>query len=51
MSVLKSDADKAQARQAPIVKLYRSIGPAAVLAAVLAAKKRQPVQKTAVAKA
>jgi hypothetical protein len=39
MSVLKSDAAKAKARQAPLVKFYRSIGPAHILAAVLASKK------------
>lgn len=47
MSILKSEAERARAQQATLVKHYRAIGPAAVLAAVLAAKKRKPQQATA----
>lgn len=47
MSVSKSDADRTRAQQANLVKHYRAIGPAAVLAAVLAAKKNKPVRTLA----
>lgn len=45
MSVSKSQADRTRAQNASahLVKHYRAIGPAAVLAAVLATKKRKPV--------
>jgi hypothetical protein len=40
MSILKSDADRARAQNANLLKHYRAIGPAAVAAAVAAIKKR-----------
>ena len=40
MSVLKSDAERTRAQYAQLSKHYRAIGPAAILAAVLAAKKK-----------
>jgi len=40
MSILKSDADRARAQNANLVKHYRAIGPAAIAAAVAAVKKR-----------
>ncbi len=52
MSVSKSEADRARARNASahLVKHYRAIGPAAVLAAVLATKKRKPAATAAAGK-
>jgi len=41
MSILKSEADRARAQYANLVKHYRAIGPAAVRAAVLAMKKKK----------
>lgn len=40
MSVKKSDADRAQAKAAPLAKQYRAIGPAAVAAALVCARKK-----------
>jgi len=40
MSILKSEAERARAQNAAFVKHYRAIGPAAIAAAVAAAKKR-----------
>jgi hypothetical protein len=40
MSVLKSDADRARAQYESLSQHYRAIGPAAILAAVLAVKKK-----------
>ena len=40
MSILKSDADRARAQNASLVKHYRAIGPAAIAAAVAAVKMR-----------
>jgi hypothetical protein len=42
MSILKSEAERARAQYATLVKQYRAIGPAAVRAAVLAVKKKKP---------
>jgi len=42
MSATKSEAERIRAQYAALTKHYRAIGPAAVLAAVLAAKKRKP---------
>jgi hypothetical protein len=42
MSVLKSEAERARAQYATLVKHYRAIGPAAVRAAVMAIKKKTP---------
>ncbi|WP_244425200.1 transcriptional regulator [Pseudaminobacter salicylatoxidans] len=39
---MKSEADRIRAQYAALTKHYRAIGPAAILAAVLAAKKRKP---------
>lgn len=47
MSILKSEADRARAQYASLVKHYRAIGPAAIAAAVAAAKKRKPAPVTA----
>ena len=44
MSILKSEAERARAQYANLVKHYRAIGPAHILAAALAAKKRKPAQ-------
>jgi hypothetical protein len=41
MSILKSEAERAKAQQAPLINQYRAIGPAAIAAAVLAVKKRK----------
>lgn len=41
MSVLKSEADRARAQYASLSKHYGAIGPAAILAAVLAVKKKK----------
>lgn len=49
MSILKSKAEQAAAQHPAIVKHYRAIGPAAILAAVLAAKKRKQPQLTVAA--
>lgn len=51
MPTKKSEAERTRAQQLPIVKYYRQIGPAAVLAAVLAVKKRTQTGATAPAKA
>ena len=50
MSILKSEADRARAQAANLVKQYRAIGPAAVAGALAAAKKRKPMAKVAPAK-
>ncbi|MDQ6437987.1 transcriptional regulator [Mesorhizobium sp. LHD-90] len=42
MSILKSEAERARAQAANLVKHYRAIGPAAVAGALAAAKKRKP---------
>lgn len=49
MSVLKSEAERARTQSATLAEQYRAIGPAAILAAVLAAKKKktQPTQAKA----
>lgn len=47
MSVIKSEAERARAQYASLVKHYRAIGPAAVRAAVLAVKKKTPQPATA----
>jgi hypothetical protein len=41
MSILKSDADRARAQNASLVKHYRAIGPAAIAAAVAALKNKR----------
>ena len=41
MSILKSDAERARAQHANLVKHYRAIGPAAVAAALAAVKKKR----------
>lgn len=46
MSILKSDAQRASAQNCQLSKQYGAIGPAAVLAAVLASKKSKPATKT-----
>lgn len=43
MSVLKSDAERTRAQYQQLSQHYRAIGPAAILAAVLAAKKKKPL--------
>lgn len=47
MSILKSEAERARAQYASLVKHYRAIGPAAIAAAVAATKKRKPAAKVA----
>ncbi|MBS3650657.1 transcriptional regulator [Pseudaminobacter sp. 19-2017] len=48
MSILKSEAERARAQYANLVKHYRAIGPAAVAGALAAGKKKnkkpQPTQ-------
>jgi hypothetical protein len=51
MSTKKSDAKRTHAQSTPIIKHYRQIGPAAVLAAVLAVKKRTQTSAVLPAKA
>lgn len=46
MSILKSDAQRATAQNCQLSKQYGAIGPAAVLAAVLATKKAAKPGKT-----
>lgn len=46
MSILKSEAERARAQYANLVKHYRAIGPAAIAAAVAASKKRKPTTTT-----
>ena len=50
MSILKSDAERARAQYANLVKHYRAIGPAAVAGALAAMKKRKPAAKVVSAK-
>ncbi|MDH6229991.1 anti-sigma factor RsiW [Mesorhizobium soli] len=45
MSAAKSEAERIRAQYASLTSHYRAIGPAAVLAAVLAAKKKKPASK------
>jgi hypothetical protein len=42
MSAFKSDQERARAQYAMLTRHYRAIGPAAIVAALLAAKKRKP---------
>jgi hypothetical protein len=42
MSAFKSDQERARAQYATLTRHYRAIGPAAIVAALLAAKKRKP---------
>jgi len=44
MSVLKSEADRSRVQAAPLADQYRAIGPAAILAAVLAVKTKKMPQ-------
>ncbi|MBA3446093.1 MAG: transcriptional regulator [Pseudaminobacter sp.] len=46
MSVAKSEAERARAQYASLTRHYRAIGPAAIVAALLAAKKRKPANPT-----
>jgi hypothetical protein len=47
MSVLKSDAERSRAQAAALTDKYRAIGPAAILAAVLAVKNKPVAAKAA----
>jgi hypothetical protein len=42
MSAFKSDQERTRAQYAMLTRHYRAIGPAAIVAALLAAKKRKP---------
>lgn len=50
MSILKSEADRARAQAANLVKQYRAIGPGAIAGALASAKKRKPMATVAPAK-
>ena len=40
MSVQKSEAERARAKAAPLARHYRAIGPAAIVAALICARKK-----------
>ena len=40
MSVKKSEAERARAKAAPLARHYRAIGPAAIVAALICARKK-----------
>ena len=49
MSVKKSEAERARAKAAPLARQYRAIGPAAIVAALICARKKpaKPAGKAA----
>ena len=51
MSILKSEAERARAQYASLVKHYRAIGPAAIAGALVYARKRKPAVKATPVKA
>lgn len=51
MSVTQSDAERIRAQYAALTSHYRAIGPADILAAVLAARKDKPVEQPPLRKA
>ncbi|WP_442578384.1 transcriptional regulator [Mesorhizobium sp. ASY16-5R] len=51
MSILKSEAERARAQYANLVKHYRAIGPGAVAGALASAKKQKPKVKATPVKA